>query len=95
MVIQPLRDKVLLRPDPKEEQTAGGILLPDSKKKKPLFGTVVAIGTGTTLDNGTFLPMEVEVGQRVLYSEHAGQVLKTDGEELLILSVHEILAVLE
>ena len=93
--IKPLRDKVVVERSEAEEKTAGGILLPDTAKDKPKQGTVVAVGSGRVLDNGDVRKLEVKKGDKVLFGGYAGSEVKIDGQELLILSESEILAVIE
>ena len=82
-------------PTPREEMTKSGIVLPDTAKERPQEGTVIAVGTGRTLDNGSREEIEVAVGQKVLFQKYAGTEFKLDDEELLILSQKDILAVIE
>ena len=93
--IKPLRDKVVVERSEAEERTAGGIVLPDTAKDKPRQGTVVAVGSGRILDNGDVRKLEVKKGDKVLFGGYAGSEVKLDGQELLILSENEILAVIE
>ena len=93
--LKPLGDKVVVRPTQREETTKSGIVLPDTAKEKPQEGVVVAVGTGRVLDNGERVKLEVAEGQKVLYAKYAGTEVKLDGEEFLILSEKDILAVLE
>ncbi|MGE5653806.1 MAG: co-chaperone GroES [Bacillota bacterium] len=95
MNIKPLGDRVVIKVLEQEEKLASGIVLPGNAKEKPQEGKVVAIGTGRTLDNGTKLAMDVKVGDRVIYSKYAGTEYKRDGEEFLILSEKDILAIVE
>jgi len=88
----PLRDKVIVKPEPAEERTRSGIVLPDSAKEKPVEGTVIAIGSGVVIDGKQF-PMEVKLGDRVIYSKYGGIEVKIDNEEYVILSEKDILAV--
>lgn len=94
MGLQPLGDRVVITIEKQEEKTRGGILLPDSAKEKPQIGKVVAVGTGRVLDNGSRVAVEVKTGDRVVYSKYGGTELKLDGEEYVILSERDILAVL-
>lgn len=94
MEIKPLGDRVLLKPMEEEEKTKSGILIPDTAKEKPQKGKVLAVGTGRILDNGTKVPLEVQVGDIVVFSKYAGTEVKVDGEEYLIVSERDILAVL-
>ncbi len=89
----PLGDRVVVRPKQREEVTKSGIVLPDTAKEKPQEGEVIAVGPGRVLDNGTRLPMELKVGQTVLYAKYAGTEVKVDDEELLILREPDVLAV--
>jgi chaperonin GroES len=93
--IKPLRDKVVVERSEAEERTAGGIVLPDTAKDKPRQGTVIAVGSGRVLDNGEVRKLEVKKGDKVLFGGYAGSEVKIDGQELLILSENEILAVIE
>jgi chaperonin GroES len=78
-----------------EEKTASGIVLPDTAKEKPQHGEVLAVGSGKVLENGEKVPMEVKVGDKVLYSKFAGTEFKQNGEELLILNERDILGIIE
>jgi chaperonin GroES len=93
--LRPLGDKVVVQPTQREETTKSGIVLPDTAKEKPQEGKIIAVGTGRVLDNGERSALEVQEGQRVLYAKYAGTEVKLDGEEYLILSEKDILAVLE
>jgi chaperonin GroES len=93
--LRPLGDKVVVQPMQREETTKSGIVLPDTAKEKPQEGRIVAVGTGRMLDNGERVKLEVSEGQRVLYAKYAGTEVKLDGEEFLILSEKDILAVLD
>ncbi|GBD18105.1 10 kDa chaperonin [bacterium HR27] len=92
--IRPLGDRVVVKPIQKEEVTKSGIVLPDTAKEKPQRGQVVAVGPGRLTDDGKRLPMEVKVGDEVLFAKYAGTELKIDDEEYLILSEKDILAIL-
>ena len=91
--LKPLGDKVVVQPTQREETTKSGIVLPDTAKEKPQEGTIVAVGTGRVLDNGERAKLEVSEGQKVLYAKYAGTEVKLDGEEYLILSEKDILAI--
>ena len=93
--LQPLGDRVVLRREESEAKTTGGILLPDSAKNKPARGTIVSIGTGRLLDDGTRGKFQVQVGDRVIFSSYAGEVFKAGDDELLLLREDDILAVIE
>jgi chaperonin GroES len=91
--VKPLGDRVFIKVSPAEEKTAGGILLPDNAKEKPQVGEVVAAGPGKRNDDGEYAPLEVKVGDSVLYSKYAGTDVKLAGEEYVLLSEKDILAV--
>ena len=93
MQFRPLHDRVVVRRLESEEKTAGGIIIPDTAKEKPQEGIVEAVGGGRVLDNGTKLPMELKVGDRVLYAKYAGNEFKQDDVEYLIVSEKDVLAV--
>ncbi|HXG40158.1 MAG TPA: co-chaperone GroES [Candidatus Limnocylindrales bacterium] len=93
--LRPLGDRVVVKPTPREEMTKSGIVLPDTAKEKPQEGTVLAVGPGRILEDGKREPMDVSVGQRVLYAKYAGTEFKVDDEELLIVSQKDILAIVE
>ena len=93
MAIRPLGDRVVLKPVEREERTKSGIVLPDTAKEKPQEGIVEAVGTGRILDNGTKVPMELKVGDKVLYAKYAGNEFKLDEVEYLIVSEKDVLAV--
>ena len=92
--IKPLEDRVLVRPDEAEQTTASGIVIPDTAKEKPQEGEILAVGAGKRSDTGDLIPMDVKEGDKVMYSKYGGTEIKLDGEELLILSARDILAVL-
>src|SRR6202171_3678928 len=93
MNLKPLGDRVVIKPSDKEAKTKSGILLPHTAKEKPQEGTVQAVGTGRILDNGTKVPMELKVGDKILYAKYAGNEFKLDEIEYLILSEKDVLAV--
>jgi chaperonin GroES len=90
-----LGDRLVVRPTPREEMTKSGIVLPDTAKERPQEGTILAVGPGRTLDDGSREEMEVSEGQKVLFQKYAGTEFKLDDDELLILSQKDILAVIE
>lgn len=91
--LMPLGERILVKPLPQEEQTRGGIYLPDTAKEKPMQGEVIAVGSGRLLEDGKLIPIEVKVGERVLYGKYSGTEIKIEGEEYLIVKESEILAV--
>ncbi|MDQ3690519.1 MAG: co-chaperone GroES [Chloroflexota bacterium] len=92
--LKPLGDRLVVKPTPREEMTKSGIVLPDTAKERPQEGTVLSIGPGRTLDDGTREAMEVGEGDKVLFQKYAGTEFKLDEEDLLILSQKDILAVI-
>lgn len=92
--IRPLGDRVLVKRAEAEEKTAGGILLPESAKDKPKEGTIIAVGEGRTLDNGSKSTFAVKNGDRILFSAYAGTEVKYGGEEYLIMREEDILGVI-
>lgn len=93
--LQPVGDRVVVERDESDEITAGGIVLPDNAKDKPARGTVVAIGDGRLMNNGTRAPFQVKVGDRVLFTSYAGEQFTMDDQEYLVMREDEILAILE
>jgi chaperonin GroES len=93
--LTPLGDRVVLKPTPREEMTKSGLVLPDTAKEKPQEGSVIAVGPGRILDDGKREPMDVKVGQKVLYGKYAGTEFKLDDDELLIVSQKDILAIVD
>jgi chaperonin GroES len=92
--LRPLGDRVVLKPVDREEMTKSGIVIPDTAKEKPQEGIVEAVGTGRILDSGQRVPMDLKVGDKVLYSKYAGNEFKPDDIEYLIVSEKDVLAVL-
>ena len=96
MSLKPLGDRVIVEPVEKEEMTAGGIILPETAKEKPQQGTIVAVGPGRRDEDGDRIPMDVKVGDRVLFAKYAGTEVKLDGDEkVMVLKESDILAVVE
>ncbi|WP_347302356.1 co-chaperone GroES [Croceibacterium sp. TMG7-5b_MA50] len=93
MAFRPLHDRVLVRRIEAEEKTAGGIIIPDSAKEKPSEGEIVAVGTGTRAENGTVTPLDVQVGDRILFGKWSGTEVKLNGEDLLIMKESDIMGV--
>jgi len=94
MKIRPLQDRLLLRPSEGEEKTAGGIIIPDTAKEKPQEGTVIAAGKGKVRDDGKITPLDVKVGDRVLYGKYSGSEVTVAGEKHVILREEDVLAIL-
>jgi chaperonin GroES len=93
--VRPLGDRVLLKPKEKEEVTQSGIILPDTAKEKPQEGVVIAVGSGRMLDSGQRVPLDVSVGDSVIYGKYSGTEVKVDGEDHLILRESDVLAKIE
>lgn len=93
--IRPLHDRVIVRRIEEGEQIRGGIIIPDTAKEKPQEGEVIAAGEGKYKDDGTRQPLDVKVGDRVLFGKYSGSEIKIDGEEFLIMREDEILGILE
>jgi chaperonin GroES len=95
MKIKPLHDRVIVKRIEEEETTKGGIIIPDTAKEKPIEGKVVAVGDGKTMEDGKKQPLEVKVGDKVLFGKYAGTDINIDGEEHLIMREEDIIAVVE
>jgi chaperonin GroES len=93
--LKPLGGRVIVEPIEQEEMTAGGIILPETAKEKPQEGKILAAGPGDRDEDGERIPMEVQVGDKVLYAKYSGTEVKTDGKKLLILRESDILAVID
>jgi chaperonin GroES len=91
--LQPLGDRVVVKPTPREEMTKSGIVLPDTAKEKPQEGEILAVGPGAFDNDGKRMAMDVRVGQKVLYGKYAGTEFKIEDDELLIVSQKDILAI--
>ncbi len=95
MGFRPLQDRVLVRRVEQEEKTAGGIIIPDTAKEKPMEGEIVAVGPGARTEDGKVHPLDVKVGDRVLFGKWSGTEIKLDGEELLIMKESDIMGIVE
>ena len=94
MKIRPLHDRVIVKRVEEERKTAGGIVIPDNAAEKPDQGEVLAIGTGKVMDDGKVRPLEVKVGDRVLFGKYSGSSVKLEGDELLVMREEDIMAVI-
>jgi len=92
--IRPLQDRILVKRLDSEEKTKGGIIIPDAAKEKPQEGEVIAVGNGKVLDNGTKHPLDVKVGDRILFSKYSGSEVKIDGEEYSIMREDDVLGII-
>jgi chaperonin GroES len=95
MKFRPLQDRVLIRRIEEEEKTAGGIIIPDTAKEKPMEGEVIAAGPGTRDDDGKLRPLDVKVGDRVLFGKWSGTEIKIDGEDFVVAKESDIMGVVE
>jgi chaperonin GroES len=95
MKIRPLHDRVVIRRTEEERKSPGGIVIPDNAQEKPIQGEVIAVGHGKPLDNGQVRPMDVKVGDRVLFGKYSGSEVKIEGQDLLVMREEDIMAVLD
>jgi len=93
--LKPLGDRVVVEPVEQEEVTAGGIVLPETAKEKPQQGNILAVGPGSRDEDGKYIPMDVKVGDKVLYAKYSGTEFKVEGKKLLILRESDLLAIVE
>jgi chaperonin GroES len=95
MKIRPLQDRLVVKRVAEEERTKGGIIIPDTAKEKPVEGEVVAVGNGKVLEDGKLRPLDVKVGDRILFGKYSGNEIKIDGVEHLILREDEVLGIID
>ncbi|HSJ80804.1 MAG: co-chaperone GroES [Thiobacillus sp.] len=95
MKIRPLHDRVIVKRMEEERKTASGIVIPDTAAEKPDQGEIIAVGTGKKDDQGKLIPLDVKVGDRVLFGKYAGQTVKVEGDELLVMREEDIMGVVE
>ena len=95
MAIRPLHDRVVIKRLEAEEKTASGIVLPGNAAEKPDMGEVIAVGNGTILENGERRPLELKVGNKVIFGKYSGQTVKVDGEELLVMREEDVMGIVE
>jgi chaperonin GroES len=95
MKIRPLHDRVIVKRLEEERKTASGIVIPDSATEKPDQGEIIAVGKGKMSDDGKLRPLDVKVGDRVLFGKYAGQTVKVEGEELLVMREEDLMGVVE
>ena len=95
MKLRPLHDRVIVKRMEEERMSAGGIVIPDSATEKPIRGEVLAVGNGKILDNGEKRPLDISVGDKILFGKYSGTEVKVDGEELLVMREEDIMAVIE
>ena len=95
MNIRPLRDRVVVKREPEERKSAGGIVIPDTASEKPTFGKVIAVGQGKVLENGQTHTPDIKVGDRVLFGKYSGTEVKVDNEDLIVMREDDVMAVVE
>ena len=95
MKFRPLHDRVLVRRLEQEEKTAGGIIIPDTAKEKPMEGEVIAVGAGSRGEDGKLQPLDVKAGDRILFGKWSGSEVKIDGQELIIMKESDVLGIIE
>jgi len=95
MALQPIRDRILIKPEEKESVTSSGIVIPDNAAEKPLKGKVLAVGTGKVTEDGTIVPLVVKEGDVVLFGKYSGQTVKVDDVEHIIMKEEEIMAIVQ
>jgi len=95
MNLKPLNDRVIVRRFEEEQKTAGGLIIPDTAKEKPIQGEILAVGSGKLMEDGSRRPLDIKAGDRVLFGKYAGTDIKVEGEELLIMREDDILAIIE
>ena len=95
MKIRPLHDRVIVKRLEEERTSAGGIIIPDSAAEKPIQGKIVAIGKGKILENGSVRPLDLKVGDKILFGKYGGTEVKVDGEDLLVMREEDVMAVIE
>lgn len=94
MKLKPLADRIVVKPAVAEDKTKGGLFLPDTAKEKPVWGEVIAVGTGKVTDEGKHIALEVKVGDKVLYGKYSGTEVTVEGEEVLIMRESDIFAIM-
>jgi chaperonin GroES len=95
MKLTPLFDRIIVKPAPAEDVTKGGIIIPDTAKEKPLQGVITAVGKGRMDDNGKIIPMQLKVGDKILYGKYAGTEVTIDGDEYLMMKENDVFAIVD
>jgi chaperonin GroES len=95
MKIRPLHDRVIVKREAEERKSSGGIVIPDTATEKPTFGKVVAVGKGKILENGEIRPLDLKVGDKILFGKYSGTEVKMDGDELVVMREEDVMAVVE
>ena len=95
MKIRPLHDRVIVKREDEERKSPGGIVIPDTSAEKPIRGKIVAVGKGKILENGNVRPLDLKVGDKILFGKYGGTEVKVDGDELLVMREEDVMAVIE
>jgi len=95
MKIRPLHDRVIVKREEEEKKSQGGIIIPDTATEKPIFGKVIAVGKGKILENGEIRPLDLKVGDKILFGKYSGTEVKMDGDELVVMREEDVMAVVE
>ncbi|MBX3702887.1 MAG: co-chaperone GroES [Steroidobacteraceae bacterium] len=95
MKIRPLHDRVIVKREDEERKSPGGIVIPDTAAEKPIRGKIMAVGKGKILENGSVRPLDLKVGDRILFGKYSGTEVKVDGDELLVMREEDVMAVIE
>ena len=95
MKMRPLHDRVIVKREAEERKSPGGIVIPDTAAEKPIFGKIVAIGKGKVMENGTVRPLDVKVGDKILFGKYSGTEVKMDGDELVVMREEDVMAVID
>jgi chaperonin GroES len=95
MNIRPLHDRLIVKREAEERKSAGGIVIPDTATEKPIFGKVIAVGKGKSLEDGKIRPLDVKVGDKILFGKYSGTEVKMEGDELLVMREEDVMAVID
>jgi chaperonin GroES len=95
MKIRPLHDRVMVKREDEERKSPGGIVIPDTAAEKPIRGKIIAVGKGKILENGNVRPLDLKVGDKILFGKYSGTEIKVDGDELLVMREEDVVAVIE
>jgi chaperonin GroES len=95
MTIRPLQDRLIVKREAEERKSPGGIVIPDTATEKPVFGKVIAVGKGKSLDNGQVRALDVKVGDKILFGKYSGTEVKVDGDELVVMREEDVMAVVD
>jgi chaperonin GroES len=95
MKIRPLHDRVIVKREDEERKSPGGIVIPDTAAEKPIRGKIIAVGKGKILENGNVRPLDLKVGDKILFGKYGGTEVKVDGDELLVMREEDVMAVIE